>query len=161
MKLTTIYSLLLGTMIGAAAGAGHWMATEPMTPFVRSLEPITVQAAEIEEARPLSQQERDLLAAIVYAEANTEDITGKRLVIDTILNRVASDRFPGTIWEVIYQPYQYWTAGMPADPATIPAECYAAIDTEPVSTEVLFFRTGHYHGFAVPVLKHGNHYFSR
>ena len=41
------------------------------------------------------------------AEAEGECEEGKRLVIDTILNRVDSEHFPDTVYEVIYQPNQF------------------------------------------------------
>lgn len=41
------------------------------------------------------------------AEAEGECEEGKRLVIDTILNRVDSISFPNTVYEVVYQPSQF------------------------------------------------------
>lgn len=153
-----LMSMTLGAMIGLTAGIGHWMATEKDAVTTPALEPIVAQAAEQEGLAPM---ERELLAAIVYAEANTEDLIGKRLVIDTIMNRVNDPRFPDTIWGVIYQPYQYWTAGMPYDTSIIPAECYEAVDADPIDNEILYFRTGYYHSFGTPVVRYGAHYFSK
>lgn len=51
----------------------------------------------------LSAEDEYLLMKIAMAEAEGEDIDGKALVIMVILNRVASDKFPDTIEEVIYQ----------------------------------------------------------
>lgn len=44
-----------------------------------------------------------LLAKIAMAEAEGEDIQTKTLVILTVLNRVHSDGFPNTIYDVIFQ----------------------------------------------------------
>ena len=41
------------------------------------------------------------------AEAEGESEYGKRLVIDTVLNRVDSEHYPDTVFEVIYQPSQF------------------------------------------------------
>lgn len=43
------------------------------------------------------------LVNIVEAEATGEDVKGKILVANVVLNRVKSDRFPNTIYEVVYQ----------------------------------------------------------
>lgn len=51
--------------------------------------------------------ERDMLAQLVMAEAGNQDFTGKRLVVDTVINRVVSDDFPDTIEGVIYQKNQF------------------------------------------------------
>ncbi len=48
-------------------------------------------------------EESYLLAKIAMAEAESEGVEGKALVMLVVLNRVWSDRFPDTIEEVIYQ----------------------------------------------------------
>lgn len=53
------------------------------------------------------EEESYLLAKIAMAEAEGEDTEGKALVVLVVLNRVASDEFPDTIWEVIYQQGQF------------------------------------------------------
>ena len=40
---------------------------------------------------------------IVEAEATGEDVTGKMLVANVILNRVNSDKFPDTVEKVVFQ----------------------------------------------------------
>ena len=49
----------------------------------------------------------ELLAHIIYAEAGNQPLAGMIGVGDVVLNRVASDRFPNTIREVIYAPGQF------------------------------------------------------
>lgn len=49
-----------------------------------------------------SEDEIELLALVTVAEAEGESEYGKRLVIDTILNRVDAKSFPNTIRGVIY-----------------------------------------------------------
>lgn len=44
-----------------------------------------------------------LLEKIAMAEAESEGVEGKALVMLVVLNRVCSDRFPNTIEEVIFQ----------------------------------------------------------
>lgn len=70
----------------------------------------TVVVTEPEETNPyepFSYEEAYLLTKIAMAEAEREDITGKVLVIETVLNRVSSSEFPNSIEEVIYEKNQF------------------------------------------------------
>ena len=51
----------------------------------------------------VTQSEYDNLLRIVEAEAGGEDIVGKMLVANVVLNRVENTAFPNTINEVIFQ----------------------------------------------------------
>ena len=51
----------------------------------------------------ISEDEFLLLCKIVEAEAGGEDLQGKLLVANVILNRVESEAFPDTIKEVVFQ----------------------------------------------------------
>jgi N-acetylmuramoyl-L-alanine amidase len=51
----------------------------------------------------LSADEKEVLQRIVEAEATGEDIYGKILVANVVINRVNSDEFPDTISEVVFQ----------------------------------------------------------
>ena len=62
---------------------------------------------EIVKEELLSEEDISLIALVTMAEAEGECEKGKRLVIDTILNRMDSEYFPDTAYEVIYQPYQF------------------------------------------------------
>ncbi|WP_312370295.1 cell wall hydrolase [Lachnoclostridium sp.] len=53
--------------------------------------------------KSLSKDELDVLYRIVEAEATGEDIYGKILVANVILNRVNSKQFPNTVEEVVFQ----------------------------------------------------------
>lgn len=48
-----------------------------------------------------------LLAHLIEAEAGDQDLYGRRLVADVVLNRVDSSAWPNTIYDVIFQPYQF------------------------------------------------------
>ena len=68
-----------------------------------------LQAME-EDAKPdYTQEELDLLSRIIYAEVGCTWIPDwvQRMVGSVVLNRVASNYYPDTIREVIYQPGQY------------------------------------------------------
>lgn len=51
----------------------------------------------------ITQKEYENLLRIVEAEAGGEDIKGKMLVANVVLNRVEDHRFPDTVSEVIFQ----------------------------------------------------------
>lgn len=51
----------------------------------------------------LSSTEKNILMRIVEAEATGEDMKGKMLVANVVLNRVKSERFPDTIEDVVFQ----------------------------------------------------------
>lgn len=112
-----------------------------------------------------TQEEIELIALCVMAEAEGECEYGQRLVIDVILNRVDDPHFPDTIYDVIYQKNQF--AGMYGDRIT---RCYVKDELVQLvreelenrtNYEVVFFRTGHYHrSYGVPMFQVGAHYFS-
>lgn len=85
--------------------------TEPIiTVSQEEFIPIAVEETEesITEAIPeMSRKDVELIALVTMAEAEGECEEGKRLVIDTVLNRVDSEYFPDTVYEVIYQPNQF------------------------------------------------------
>ena len=60
-------------------------------------------AAETGRIYEVSEEDYDVLLRLVEAEASGEDIKGKLLVANVVLNRVKSGAFPDTIKEVIYQ----------------------------------------------------------
>ena len=78
------------------------------------------------ETEEVSEDEY-LLAKIAMAEAEGEDTEGKALVICVVLNRAASDDFPDTIEEVIYQEGQFASVGSRWD-VEPDEDCYAALD---------------------------------
>ena len=119
----------------------------------------------IERPEPLfgqfTEREIDLMAQLVWHEAGNQDMVGKMLVADTVLNRVEDSRFPNTVEEVIFQKGQYTTARVlgRVEPTI---ECYGAvlseIDGERYNTEVLFF--GRAYGCGKPLFQHQDHCFS-
>lgn len=128
-------------------------------PVVQPEEPM-----EEPNAVTLTQEEIDLIALCVMAEAEGEPEEGQRLVIDTILNRVDDPRFPGNVHDVIYQKNQF--AGMYGERIE---RCYVKEELVQLvreelenrtNREVVFFRTGHYHSYGVPLFQVGAHYFS-
>lgn len=76
-----------------------------------------------------SEEEIDLMAACVYFEAGNQSMEGKRLVADVIINRVMSNRFPGSVKEVLSADGQFvtWDDICDSLPEEIPIDCYGAV----------------------------------
>lgn len=55
----------------------------------------------------LTQEETDLLARLIWGEAQGEPFEGQQAVAEVILNRMAADNFPNTVREVIYAEGQF------------------------------------------------------
>jgi len=51
----------------------------------------------------ITEEDKEVLLRIVEAEATCEDIKGRMLVANVILNRVVSEKFPDSIAEVVFQ----------------------------------------------------------
>lgn len=64
--------------------------------------------AELEAKKiHLSKTDKNILLRIVEAEATGEDIKGKMLVANVVLNRVNSDKFPDSVEEVVFAKRQF------------------------------------------------------
>lgn len=118
----------------------------------------------IEPALLYSEEEIELIALCTLGEAEGEPELGKRLVIDTILNRVDDPNFANTVREVIYAPNQFacMTNGR-VDSLKVDDATRALVIEElngRTDRQVLYFRTGHFHNFGTPLYRVGNHYFS-
>lgn len=119
----------------------------------------------LEPSMVLTQEEKDLIALVTMAEAEGEPEEGQRLVIDVILNRVDSEHFPDTVYDVVYQKNQFtsmWNGRV--DRCEVRADILQLVEDELITRtneNVVFFRTEHYSSFGIPVYRVGNHYFSR
>ena len=117
----------------------------------------------VEESR-FSEEDIDLIALLTMAEAEGESEYGKRLVIDTVLNRVDSEHFPDTVYGVIYQENQF----SPISDGRI-ERCYVdegirklVLDEVESRTnyDTIFFHAGRYSNYGTQLFSEGNHYFS-
>lgn len=145
---------------------------EPVDPIdITELKPILLEVPEVEQEvetdinRPitLTDEEIELIALVTMAEAEGECEEGKRLVIDTILNRVESIYFPNTVYDVVYQPDHFssmWNERID--------KCYVDEDIcqfvreeaeDRLNYEVVFFTAGGYGRYGEPMFQVGNHYF--
>ena len=88
------------------------------------------ETAAVETDASASNQDLDLMAAIIECEAGGESYEGKIGVGAVILNRIRSSEFPNTLSEVIYQSGQFepvWTGKLASVLSRgANADCYAA-----------------------------------
>ena len=135
---------------------------EIVTETTATVEEVTT--IEEEPVLPYSDEEIDLLALVTMAEAEGEPDDGKRLVIDTILNRVDHERFPDTIHDVVYQSGQFtsmWNGRV--DRCYVKDDIYQLVLEElehRTNYDTIFFHAGRYSSYGTPIFQVGNHYFS-
>lgn len=115
-------------------------------------EPIVIEEEEEISAKTnryseleITEEDRELLARIVYLEARGQSFSGQRAVVEVVLNRVLDSRFPDTVYEVLYAPGQFTPAKSIA--STTPTETqYEVVDCvineTPITTEnTVYFAT--------------------
>lgn len=97
-------------------------------------EPITLEVELPSTGEPepsYTDEELDMLALVIYQEAGADACSDDtRLKVGTVvMNRVADDRFPGSIYEVITQEAQYgrlhWTGPVWPERASTEQEAHA------------------------------------
>lgn len=77
----------------------------------------------------LTQEERELVARLVTAEAGAEPYLGQLAVAAVVANRVESQDFPDSVEEVIYQKKQFTPAMTGKIHEVVPTkEAYRAVD---------------------------------
>lgn len=92
---------------------------------------------------PITDDEREMLARLVWLEARGEPSEGQQAVAEVVLNRVAAGNFPATVADVINQRGQFQPAALVPD-ATPGEAQYQAVDNalygEPIlPLDVVYF----------------------
>lgn len=100
----------------------------------------------------VTEEERRLLAAIIFCEAAGESFEGQKAVATVVFNRVKSEDYPNTIKEVIYEKNQFEPVltkkldYVLENDSVITQSCYEAADATIQGSnsvgDVLFFRIG-------------------
>jgi N-acetylmuramoyl-L-alanine amidase len=125
---------------------------------------IQINDENIEPDLELSREDINLIALVTMAEAEGECEEGKRLVIDTVLNRLESEHFPDTVQDVIYQQNQFssvWNGRI--DKCSVDNDIFELVEseiTDRTNSDVVFFTAGRYSNYGVPLLQVEHHYFS-
>lgn len=190
-----LISLLIGCILGALAGVGHIRSVKNWEKVESEWVKEQIAADRAYEAEVAAERERweqteqaesipvtdlteedikemdywgelELLAAVVEAEAGNQDMTGKRLVVDVVLNRVDSPLFPDTITEVLEQPGQFttmWNGAVEDAGYHMQQDDYDAVMMEVTGKrldyDIYFFTAGEYNASCKPAYIHGDHYF--
>ena len=114
----------------------------------------------------LTEEEIQLLQKVVSAESRGESSETQYTVACVVLNRIESDIFPDTLAEVIVQSGQFACVENGAVYSAPITESVAeavnkALDNNTVDENVLWFRSGHYHGFHNRAFRLDRMYFSQ
>lgn len=113
--------------------------------------------------KPYTEEDIDLIALVVLGEAEGESELGKRLVADTILNRVDIDVYPDNVHDVCWQKGQYGCLHNGRCSRLKVTDTVRDLVIEEMqnrtNNEVLYFNTGGYNG-RHPLFQEGAHYFS-
>ena len=75
----------------------------PRQQYLANLEALRILAG----LSRLSEEDYDNLLRIVESEAGNNDVEGRAMVANVVLNRVKDDQFPDTITDVIFSPRQF------------------------------------------------------
>ena len=103
---------------------------ELMNPDQESEITVTIATEHIPAEQWWTEEELDMLAAVIYYEAGDIYCVDRhqQLVGQVVINRVNSDEFPDTIYDVITQKNQYASASKVlenmGDRSIIPQRCY-------------------------------------
>lgn len=117
--------------------------TEPVELPEPMPEPDPVEFEEIDAEPSYTEEELEMLALVIYQEAGGDACSDDtRLKVGTVvMNRVADDRFPGTIEEVLLQKGQYgrlhWTGLVWPKRAEQPGEAHAVTRAYDIAQRVL------------------------
>lgn len=165
VMLATIASLLLGMNSLAIAFAAEDDIPEKVVTEPRIIS-IEYEPAEVapEPEYPLTEEEINLIAQVTMAEVESQSEYCKRLVIDTILNRVDSSYFPDTVHAVIYAKNQFEVMVNGRF-----ERCYVQDDIVKLvkeellnrtNTRVVFFNSIGFNTWSKPMFQEGCMYFS-
>ena len=142
----------------------HELTTvKPIEVSIEEVEVTKVAEATPEPTPTKAYDSIDLIALCTEAEAGNQDLEGKRLVVDVILNRVDDPDFPNTVREVITQLNQFetWSNGAinRVDPSESTIEAVNLELSSRLNYEILYFTAGGYGKYGTHWRKVGDHYF--
>ena len=175
---TLLNSCSLTTLDVYAADAAHSENAELVDSQLQAMG-IRTEDENVETEVPqdkfisLENNDYNVLLKIVEAEAGSEDLAGKMLVANVVLNRVNSPSFPDSVTDVVYQTHKGRAQFSPTengtiDTVTVSQETIYAVhrvmNGDDNSMGALYFRSVHssgtWHDRALQrVLEHGNHIF--
>lgn len=93
-------------------------------------------SANTTQASIMSDNDYYTLLAIVEAEAGGEDLEGRIMVANVILNRVASDRFPNNVYDVVWESVDGMAQFSPTQDGRINTVTISETTVEAVQTAI-------------------------
>lgn len=112
-----------------------------------------------DKALEYSEDELKLLERVTMSETSIEPYECKVATAVTILKR--AKMYDKTIYEVVYEPYQYSLADNGAPTKEIKKAVLEAIQSaDNYPDNMIYFRADYYHSFGIPYKQIGGHYFS-
>lgn len=96
----------------------------------------------------VTSAEREMLARLVYREANTESLECQMAIVSVVINRWQDGRWGDALEDVVYSPYQFTPSGLIYK--TTPTETnYKAVDFVlrhgcTLPQYVMYFRAGYH-----------------
>ncbi len=141
-------------------------AKHPEHSDIQSAAELTAEVMEVTEPLPteepscpkFTQEEIELIAKVVYAEARGECDEGQQAVVQVIMNRVNSTVYPDAISEVIQQPGQFVVGSRYTDKEMRNVE-YVLENGYDLPSDVMYFGTWKFR--SGEAIKIGNHWFMR
>ena len=142
------YYKVITSLVGIILLLILWIIITPHQVEIKEVEVEKKVVIEIEKeptcAYNITSEEREMLARLVYREANTESFECQAAVVSVVINRWQSGQWGQTLGEVVYAPYQFTPANLLYK--TTPTELnYKAVDTVlkngcTLPSYVLYFR---------------------
>lgn len=108
----------------------------------------------------ITMEEYDLLCRVVMSETSIEPIEAQIAVCETVLNRLVMGGYGNSISEVVHQPYAYSLADNGEPSESVQQAVQFALEQQTYPSNMVYFRTDHYHDFGQPYMQIGNTYFS-
>ena len=116
---------------------------EETTTQEETIVPETTVPETTEPELPYTEEELEMMAIVIYQEAGGNECSDEtRLMVGTVvMNRIADERFPDTMYEVLTAPRQYgrlhWTGIVWPDRASSPYEAEAVERAYAIAKRIL------------------------
>lgn len=107
---------IIASLVGVILLLIICIVTIPPRTEIQEVEVVKEKIVEVEKEPTykynISSVEREMLARLVYLEANTEGLECQMAVASVVINRWLDGRWGNTIAGVIYSPYQFSPSGL-------------------------------------------------
>jgi N-acetylmuramoyl-L-alanine amidase len=93
----------ISTVVSSVDNAIPVIEDKKKSPAEDEIQSLSTEEASSPYVIDVSKKEIGMLERIVQAEAGGEDMVGKILIVNVILNRISDDSFPDNVEDVIFQ----------------------------------------------------------